>query len=153
LALVLAASSAVAAFLGGTRTAVSVALGIGLSAANLLSMRFITRSLMRPDGASALWALALPVKLLALVGAAFLLVETLVARAVPLALGFAVLPMSAVFLPRPKATGRAVRSTPVAESPALSAPAPASIPCSLSSPSASPAAPAAREPFEVMPRA
>jgi hypothetical protein len=128
-ALVLGAAFAVGAGVGNQRTAASAALGVALCGFNLMAMRRITNGLTRADGGSALWALALPFKLVALVGIAFLLVKTRVAGAVPLALGFAALPLTAVFLPRPKPAGRA--------------PSPIAPP-----PSASPA-----EPLEVLPRA
>lgn len=128
-ALVLGVAFAVGAGVGNQRTATSAALGVALCGLNLLAMRKITSGLTRADGGSALWALLLPFKLVALVGIAFLLVKTRVAGAVPLALGFAALPLTAIFLPRPKPLGHA--------------PSPSAAP-----PSASPA-----EPLEVLPRA
>jgi len=104
--------------LGGVPMARSAVLGVLLGATNLLVMRRITRGLTeaslsestgREGGAgSALWALALPAKLIALVGVAFLLVQYGVASAIPLAVGFAVLPLTSVFLPQPSSVrGRA----------------------------------------------
>jgi hypothetical protein len=104
-----------------------------LGAANLFVMRRITRAMtgsaqadtvradpVRADtagagsaargdgGGSAVWALALPVKLITLVGVAYLLVQSGVAQAIPLAVGFAVLPLTSVFLPQPSSVrGRA----------------------------------------------
>jgi hypothetical protein len=101
------------AVLGGAQVAQSAVLGVLLGAANLLAMRRITRgltdaTLSQGGGGAALWALALPFKLVALVGVAFLLVRNGVALAIPLAVGFAVLPLTSVFLPQPSSVrGRA----------------------------------------------
>jgi hypothetical protein len=66
-------------------------------------MQKITRAMTGggDGGASAAWGLLLPFKLVALVGVAYLLVSTGVAQPVPLAMGFAILPLTGVFLPRP----------------------------------------------------
>lgn len=106
LALVLAVMAAGGAALGGAHMAQSAVLGVLLGAANLLLMRRITKAMT--EGGSAVWALALPVKLIALVGVAYLLVQSGVALAIPLAVGFAVLPLTSVFLPQPSSVrGRA----------------------------------------------
>jgi len=102
--LALAAVSALGALLGGGHVAASAALGVVLCALNLLAMRRITRNLT--EGGSAVWALALPLKLFALMAAAFLLVHSRAALAFPLAIGFAVLPLTSVFLPRPSSVRR-----------------------------------------------
>lgn len=113
LALVLAVVALGGAVLGGAQVAQSAVLGVLLGAANLLAMRRITRgltdaTLSEGGGGSAVWALALPFKLVALVGVAFLLVRNGVALAIPLAVGFAVLPLTSVFLPQPSSVrGRA----------------------------------------------
>jgi len=108
LAAALALVTAVGAYFGGAHTALSAALGVALCAANLWVMRRITRGLMAAEGGSAVWALALPVKLIVLVTVAFLLVHSRTALAFPLALGFAVLPLTSVFLPQPSSVrGRA----------------------------------------------
>ncbi|MEY4551584.1 MAG: hypothetical protein RL685_7779 [Pseudomonadota bacterium] len=113
LALVLVVVALGGAVLGGAQVAQSAVLGVLLGAANLLAMRRITRgltdaTLSEGGGGSALWALALPFKLVALVGVAFLLVRNGVALAIPLAIGFAVLPLTSVFLPQPSSVrGRA----------------------------------------------
>jgi hypothetical protein len=104
LAVVGIGAAALGAAVGGAHVARSAALGVGLCAVNLLVMRRITRSLT--EGGSAVWALALPAKLIGLVGVAFWLVETRVALAFPLALGFAVLPLTSVFLPQPSTVRR-----------------------------------------------
>ncbi len=84
----------------------SAVLGVLLGALNLLLMRRITRAMT--EGGSAVWALALPVKLIGLVGVAYLLVQSGWALAVPLAVGFALLPLTSVFLPQPSSVrGRA----------------------------------------------
>jgi hypothetical protein len=107
LAVVLAVVALGGALLGGTATAQSAALGVVLGATNLLIMRRITGAMVR-EGGSAVWALALPVKLITLVGVAYLLVQSGVAQAIPLAVGFAVLPLTSVFLPQPSSVrGRA----------------------------------------------
>jgi hypothetical protein len=107
-ALVLAAAALLGGALAGAHTALSAALGVALCGANLFVMRRITRALTAGDGGSAVWALALPVKLIVLVAVAFLLVHTRTALAFPLALGFALLPLTSVFLPRPSSVrGRA----------------------------------------------
>jgi len=98
-ALVLCFVSGVAAALGGQRTAVSAALGVLLAGLNLLLMRRIMGALAGAGGGSAAWALALPLKLVGLVAAALALVELGVAEPVPLAIGFALLPLTGVFLP------------------------------------------------------
>ncbi|HKO92275.1 MAG TPA: hypothetical protein VJU61_14020, partial [Polyangiaceae bacterium] len=103
--------------LGGAAAARSAALGVLLGAVNLLAMRYITRELTRADGGSAVWALALPAKLLTLVGSAYALVVSELALAFPLALGFAALPLSSVFLPRPSSV-RGAMVGPTASSPA-----------------------------------
>jgi hypothetical protein len=106
LALVLAVVAMAGALLGGAPMAQSAVLGVLLGAANLLLMRRITRAMI--GGGSAVWALALPVKLIALVGVAYLLVQSGLAQAIPLAVGFAVLPLTSVFLPQPSSVrGRA----------------------------------------------
>ena len=102
--LVLLVVAALAGLLGGGHVALSAALGVVLCGANLLVMRRITRALT--EGGSAVWALALPFKLIALVASAFLLVHTRAALAFPLAIGFAVLPLTSVFLPRPSSVRR-----------------------------------------------
>ncbi|MEY2932037.1 MAG: hypothetical protein RL033_2786 [Pseudomonadota bacterium] len=113
LALVLVVVALGGAVLGGAQVAQSAVLGVLLGAANLLAMRRITRgltdaTLSQGGGGAALWALALPFKLVALVGVAFLLVRNGVALAIPLAVGFAVLPLTSVFLPQPSSVrGRA----------------------------------------------
>ena len=112
-ALVLAVVALGGAVLGGAQVAQSAVLAVVLGAANLLAMRRITRgltdaTLSEGGGGAAVWALALPVKLVALVGVAFLLVHYGVALAIPLAVGFAVLPLTSVFLPQPSSVrGRA----------------------------------------------
>jgi hypothetical protein len=98
--LALLVASAGAALLGGARSGVSAALGVMLAGTNLLLMRKITAALVDASGAAAAWALALPFKLVVLVGFAYALVESGVARPVPLAMGFALLPLTGVFLPR-----------------------------------------------------
>jgi hypothetical protein len=95
---------ALGGLLGDGHVALSAALGVVLCAVNLLVMRRITRALT--EGGSAVWALALPFKLLLLVAAAFLLVHSRAALAFPLAIGFAVLPLTSVFLPRPSSVRR-----------------------------------------------
>ena len=109
LGLVLAVVTVLGAALGGGHAALSGALGVALCAANLLVMRRIAQGLTAAaEGGSAVWALALPVKLVLLVAAAFLLVHTRTALAFPLALGFAALPLTSVFLPQPSSVrGRA----------------------------------------------
>lgn len=104
--IVLAAAAILGALLSGAHAALSAALGVALCGANLLAMRWITRALTAGDGGSAVWALALPVKLIVLVAVAFLLVHTRTALAFPLALGFALLPLTSVFLPRPSSVRR-----------------------------------------------
>lgn len=106
LALVLAVVGVGGALLGGVPMAQSAVLGVLLGAVNLLAMRHITRAMT--EGGSAAWALVLPVKLIALVGVAYLLVQSGLASAIPLAVGFAVLPLTSVFLPPPSSVrGRA----------------------------------------------
>lgn len=100
LLVVLGVSAAVAALVSGTGAAVSAALGVGLAALNLALMRRIVGALTAESGLGALWALAFPVKLVVLVGGAFVLVQRGVADPVPLAIGFALLPLSSVFLRR-----------------------------------------------------
>lgn len=117
---VLGLSATVAAFVGGTPAAVSTALGIGLAALNLALMRRIVRALTVSSGLGALWALAFPVKLVALVGGAFVLVQRGIADPVPLAIGFALLPLSSVFLRRGSGSAAGLR--------AALAPAPATPP-------------------------
>lgn len=110
LGVVLLVGSSGAALIGGASAAGSTALGVGISAANLLAMRQITRALSAASGAAAAWGLAFPVKLAALVGVAFVLVERGVAKPVWLAIGFALLPLTGVFLPRTAAPARAPRA-------------------------------------------
>jgi hypothetical protein len=98
-ALVLCFVSGVAAAFGGRRAAVSGALGVLLAGLNLLLMRRIMGALAGAGGGSAAWAIALPFKLVGLVAAAFTLVELRIAQPVPLAIGFALLPLTGVFLP------------------------------------------------------
>lgn len=105
-ALVLCFVSGVAAAFGGQRAAVSGALGVLLAGLNLLLMRRIMGALAGAGGGSAAWAIALPFKLVGLVAAAFALVELRVAQPVPLAIGFALLPLTGVFLPRASSVRR-----------------------------------------------
>ena len=93
------AAGVVGGLLGGAPSAVSALLGVALAAGNLLLMRRITSALTGGGGSA--WLVVLPFKLVALVGAAYALVATKVAQPVPLAAGFALLPLTAVFLPRP----------------------------------------------------
>ncbi len=99
-AVVLLVVSGIAAALLGWPAAVSSALGVLLAGANMLLMRRIMRGLSAASGGSAAWAIALPFKLIGLVAAAFALVHAGVAQPVPLAIGFALLPLTGVFLPR-----------------------------------------------------
>jgi hypothetical protein len=107
---VLCLASTTAYSFAGPRAAASAALGVVLGGINLLVMRKVMGALTGASGGSAAWALALPLKLLALVGAAFVLVHSRVAQPVPLAIGFALLPLTGVFLPR-------ASSVPAAPSP------------------------------------
>ena len=116
LAVLIVVGVALGAVLGGPAAARSVAIGVLLGAVNLVAMRRIARGLTRTDGGSAVWALALPVKLLTLVGSAYVLVVSELASAFPLALGFAALPLSSVFLPRPSSV-RGAMVGPTASSP------------------------------------
>jgi hypothetical protein len=99
-AVVLLVAAGLATFVAGPRSGLSAALGVTLAGANLLLMRRITSALADASGASAAWAIALPFKLIALVGIAYALVHLRVAQPVPLAMGFALLPLTGVFLPR-----------------------------------------------------
>ncbi|HWO08105.1 MAG TPA: hypothetical protein VNN80_01455 [Polyangiaceae bacterium] len=121
LAVVLVSAGLAGGVAGGAPAGVSLALGVALSAANLLLMRRITSALA--SGGSG-WLMLLPFKLVALVGVAYALVAAKVAQPVPLALGFALLPLTAIFLPRsstplepPSGSRR-----PAPSSPALSLP-------------------------------
>lgn len=106
---VLVGASALAAGVAGARAGLSAALGVALAGANLLLMQKITRAMTAGSADSAggdaagnpAWGLALPFKLIALVGVAYALVSSGVAQPVPLAMGFALLPLTGVFLPRP----------------------------------------------------
>ena len=98
--LVLLAASALGVAVDGRRAGLSVALGVTLAGVNLLLMQKIT-SALGESGAGAAWGLVLPFKLAAVVGVAYALVAAGVAQPVPLAMGFALLPLTGVFLPRP----------------------------------------------------
>jgi hypothetical protein len=100
---VLLGASALGSLVAGQPAGISAALGVLLAGANLLLMQKITSAMTGPGGAggSAAWGLALPFKLVALVGIAYGLVSSGVAQPVPLAMGFALLPLTGVFLPRP----------------------------------------------------
>jgi hypothetical protein len=110
--------TAAAALSSGSSAALSSALGVGLAGGNLWVMRRIMAA-MTADGASAAWAAVLPFKLLGLVASAFALVRLELAEPVPLAIGFALLPLTGVFLPRassvpgPVVRGPVVPSGPV----------------------------------------
>lgn len=97
---VLLAVSGITLALLGWPAAVSSALGVLLAGANMWLMRRIMRGLSAASGGSAAWAMVLPFKLIGLVAAAFALVRAGVAQPVPLAIGFALLPLTGVFLPR-----------------------------------------------------
>jgi len=112
LLVVLGISASVAALVGGAGAAVSMALGVGLAAFNLALMRRIVGALTAQSGLGALWALAFPVKLVVLVGGAFVLVQRGMAEPVPLAIGFALLPLSSVFLRRGGSSAGALRANP-----------------------------------------
>jgi len=99
-AYVLAGTGLVTALFAGHRVALSACLGVGLAALNWLAMRRIIGAVGGSSGVAALWAMVLPLKLIALVGGAFALVHYGVAQPVPLACGFALLPLTGVFLPR-----------------------------------------------------
>ena len=109
LGVVLVGASAIAAVVGGARAGLSAALGVALAGANLLLMQKITSAMTtgandtdsHGTGGNPAWGLALPFKLVALVGVAYALVSSGVAQPVPLAMGFALLPLTGVFLPRP----------------------------------------------------
>lgn len=109
---VLGVAACGAALAGGARAAVSTAVGIGLAALNLMVMRRIVRALTAPSGQGAVWALAFPAKLVAVVGGSFVLVDRDIAEPVPLAIGFALLPLSAVFLRRGGSVAPAQPSQP-----------------------------------------
>jgi hypothetical protein len=98
--IVLSLATVTAFNLGGARSALSAGLGVTLAGINLLVMRKVMSGLIHAEGASTAWAIVLPLKLLGLVGAAFALVDLRVAQPVPLAIGFALLPLTGVFLPR-----------------------------------------------------
>jgi hypothetical protein len=100
---VLLGASALTSLVAGQPAGISAALGVALAGANLFLMQKITSAMTGPGGAggSAAWGLALPFKLVALVGVAYGLVSSGVAQPVPLAMGFALLPLTGVFLPRP----------------------------------------------------
>ena len=90
--------------LGGAPAALSAAVGVTLAGVNLVLMQKITSQMTAGSGdgaGNAAWGLALPFKLVALVGVAYALVRGGVAQPVPLAMGFALLPLTGVFLPRP----------------------------------------------------
>jgi hypothetical protein len=103
---VLLGASVLASLIGGPSAGISTALGVALAGTNLLLMQKITSAMTASSGASssggsAAWGLLLPFKLVALVGVAYALVSSRVAQPVPLAMGFALLPLTGVFLPRP----------------------------------------------------
>jgi hypothetical protein len=114
LLVVLVVSASGAALVGGSRAAISTAIGIGLAALNLMVMRRIVHALTAADGQGAVWALAFPAKLVAVVGGAFVLVDRDIAEPVPLAIGFALLPLSGVFLRR---GGSAAQARPTRANP------------------------------------
>jgi hypothetical protein len=97
---VLLGASALASLVGAPGAGISAGLGVALAGANLLLMQKVT-SAMTASGGGAAWGLLLPFKLVALVGVAYALVALRVAQPVPLAMGFALLPLTGVFLPRP----------------------------------------------------
>jgi hypothetical protein len=97
---VVGVSASAGAFWGGLPTARSAAFGVLLAAVNMLLMRRIMGALTATSGTAALWALVLPLKLVGLVAVAYVLVHFGVAQPVPLACGFALLPLTGVFLPR-----------------------------------------------------
>jgi hypothetical protein len=106
---VLVGASVLAAVVSGPRAALSAGLGVTLAGLNLLLMKKITSAMTSGhDGGpgNAAWGLALPFKLVALVGLAYALVSSRVAQPVPLAMGFALLPLTGVFLPRPTSVPR-----------------------------------------------
>ncbi len=122
--IVLSVVSGVAALSSGSSAALSSALGVGLAGANLWVMRRILAA-MTADGASAAWAVVLPFKLFGLVASAFALVRLELAEPVPLAIGFALLPLTGVFLPRASSVpGLVVPGLVVPRSVVLSRPAP-----------------------------
>jgi hypothetical protein len=100
---VLLGASALTSLVAGQHAGISAALGVALAGANLFLMQRITSAMTGPGGTggSPAWGLALPFKLVALVGVAYGLVSSGVAQPVPLAMGFALLPLTGVFLPRP----------------------------------------------------
>jgi hypothetical protein len=98
---VLLAASGLAAAVAGPRAGLSAALGVALAGANLVLMQKITRTMTAGTGTGAAWGLILPFKLVAVVGASYALVSSGVAQPVALAMGFAILPLTGVFLPRP----------------------------------------------------
>ncbi len=91
---------------GGLRVGLSVGAGVLLSAANLLALRRITAALAGAPGTSSAWGFLLPFKLIALAGVGLTLVEFGGAEPIPLAIGFALLPLTGVLLPRPSSVPR-----------------------------------------------
>jgi hypothetical protein len=86
-----------AAALFGARTALSVALGAALATANLWILARIVRAVLlgsRREGAT--YALIAVLKLAALFGGVYLLVNSSIADILPLALGFGALPFGIV---------------------------------------------------------
>jgi hypothetical protein len=108
---VLLGASGLGLAVGGPRVAVSAALGVALAGANLLLMQKITSAMTATSGGAA-WGLLLPFKLVSLVGVAYALVAGGVAQPVPLAMGFALLPLTGVFLPRPTSVPDLVTPSP-----------------------------------------
>lgn len=96
--LVIVAVAAAGDLFVGRRAAVSLVLGVVLSGANLIAMYRLTSGLAAPSAGSG-WAVLLPFKFVALVAVAFAAVRFGVADPIPLAIGFALLPLTGVFLP------------------------------------------------------
>lgn len=92
--------------MGGLRAGASVGLGVLLSGANLLALRRIAAALAGAPGTSSAWGFLLPFKLITLAGVGLTLVELGGAEPIPLAIGFAVLPLTGVLLPRPSSVPR-----------------------------------------------
>jgi hypothetical protein len=111
-ALVLFGASMLAGVVAGREAATSMALGVVLAGSNLLAMYRLTSALAGQSPSATAWAILLPFKLVALIGVAYALVRFGVARPVPLAIGFALLPLTGVFLPPASSVARGDAARP-----------------------------------------
>jgi hypothetical protein len=86
-----------ALWLGGMKSAWSVAIGAGIAAGNLWLLAQMVRAFLAQKGATAPWGIVAVLKFALLFGAMYVLVKTRTVDILPCAIGFCALPVGIVF--------------------------------------------------------